>query len=86
METIIKKNQNDYEYNFEIDLKKDLNDEINYRINIFTVGYEFQDEKFNQKIGELINLLAESTKCNKILDSINISNFIFKIINEYQLK
>ena len=86
METIIKQNQNDYEYNFEIDLKKDLNDEINYRINIFTVGYEFQDEKFNQKIGELINLLAESTKCNKILDSMQISNFIFKIINEYQFQ
>ena len=86
MEKIIEKNQDDYEYSFEIDLRKDMDDEINYRINLFTVGYEFKNNKFNKKIGDLINILAEHSKNKKISDFIKVSNFIFKIIREYQFK
>ena len=86
MEKIIEKNQDDYEYSFEIDLRKDMDDEINYRINLFTVGYEFKNNKFNKKIGDLINILTEHSKNKKISDFIKVSNFIFKIIREYQFK
>ena len=79
-------NKENYEYSFEIKIKKDMNDDINYRINILSVGYEFYNDKYNNKIGELITFMEEYSKNNKILEFIQIVEFIFKIFSEYQFK
>ena len=86
LEKILSQNKELYEYSFDIKIVKEMNDDINYRLNIFTVGYEFFPEKYNLKISELIDFMTEYSKNKKFLDFIQITNFIFKIILEYQFK
>ena len=86
IEKMIAQNKEGYEYSFNIEIRRDMTDEINYRINIFTVGFEFDDGNYNKKISELINYMTEYSKSKKISEFIQISNFIFKIIIEYQFK
>ena len=86
IEKMISMNKEEYEYSFEIKVSKELNDEFNYRLNLISVGYEFDNSKFNQKITELISFLTDYAKDKKISEFIQLSNFIFKIICEYQFK
>ena len=86
MENILSLNANDSEYGFEIEIRKDINDDINYRINKFTVGYELDDEKYNKKIGNIISLINERIKNKKLEEVIKLAKFIFEIISEYQFK
>ena len=86
IEKFIAKNKENYDYSFNIDIRKDMNNEVDYRINIFTVGYENDNATFNSKIEELINYMEEYSNKRQIIDFIQISNFLFKIISEYQFK
>ena len=86
IEKFIAQNKEDYEYNFNIDIRKDMENEVNYRINLFTVGYEYDNSKYNIKIGELINLMEEYSNNRKIIEFVQITNFLFKIIKDYQFK
>ena len=62
LEKILSQNKELYEYSFDIKIVKEMNDDINYRLNIFTVGYEFFPEKYNLKISELIDFMTEYSK------------------------
>ena len=86
IEKFIDINKANYDYSFKIDIRKDMNNEVDYRINIFTIGYENDNATFNAKIGELINYMEEYSKKKQIIEFIQISNFLFKIISEYQFK
>ena len=86
IEKILGQNKENIEYNFEIDIRKEMNDDINYKINLFTVGYEFSPDKYNEKISQLINLMEEYINNKKIIEFIQIVDFIFKIISGYQFK
>ena len=86
IEKILGQNKENIEYNFEIDIRKEMNDDINYKINLFTVGYEYSPDKYNDKISQLINLMEEYINNKKIIEVIQIVDFIFKIISGYQFK
>ena len=86
MEKLIAANKNDCEYSFELDIREDMDDDINYRLNIFTVGYEYNVNKYNKKIGVLINKMTEYVKNKNISEFIKLSDFIFKIISEKQFR
>ena len=86
IEKILGQNKENIEYNFEIDIRKEMNDDINYKINLFTVGYEYSPDKYNDKISQLINLMEEYINNKKIIEFIQIIDFIFKIISGYQFK
>ena len=86
IEKFIAKNKENYDYSFNIDIRKDMNNELDYRINIFTVGYENDNVTFSKKIGELIDYMEEYSNKKQITEFVQISNFIFKIISKYQFK
>ena len=86
IEKFLSMNKEDYEYSFKIDIRKEMGNEVDYRINILTVGYEYDKNKFDIKIGELLNFMEEYVKNKNIIKFVEISNFLFKIISEYQFK
>ena len=85
IDNILYVNNGKYDYNLNIDVRPKL-DDTNMRINLISVGYESNDNIFNDKLMKLIvmmNNLCEEKKINEFLQIINI---IFKVIIDYKFK
>ena len=85
LEDISNENNDKFDYDINIDIRTDLN-EINTRINLIIIGYECDDNKFNNKIIKLIELMNTYCKEKKIDIFIHICDIIFQIIIDYKFK
>jgi len=85
LEEISNENNDKFDYDINIDIRTDLN-EINTRINLILIGYECDDNKFNNKIIKLIELMNIYCKEKKIDSFLYICDNIFQIIIDYKFK
>jgi hypothetical protein len=85
LEEITNENNDKFDYDINIDIRTDLN-EVNERINLILIGHECDDNKFNNKINKLIELMNIYCKEKKIDEFIHICDIIFQIIINYKFK
>ena len=85
IDKILSVNNGKYDYNLNIDIRQNT-DDINMKINLISVGYEADDNKFNEKLMKLIDIMNSFCEKKKINEFLLIINLIFKIIIEYKFK
>ena len=85
IEKILSVNKGQFEYNLNIDIKTKI-EEIDLRINLISIGYEIYENKYNEKLMKILDIINLCCDKKKINDFLILINLIFKIIVDYQFK
>ena len=85
IEKMLSLNKEQYECEINIDIRTKIND-LNLKINLLSVGYEVDDNKYNEKLSKLLDIMNTCCIQKKINDFLRIVNLIFKIIIDYKFK
>ena len=80
---ILSANKEKYNCCADVNIRKETND-INLKINLILIAYENNDNKFNEKIMELIEVMNNFLKDKKIKECMLIINVIYTVINDYK--
>ena len=83
LEKILSINKGQFEYNLDIDIKANV-EEINLKMNLISIGYEIDDNKYNEKLKKIIDIMNLCCTEKKINDFLKLINLIFTIVIDYQ--
>ena len=85
IDKILSVNKGQLDCSLNIKIRSEIND-LNLKINLISIGYEPDDNKYNEKIKELIEIMNNFSKENKIKEFLQIINVIFNNIIDYKFK
>ena len=85
IEKMLSLNKEQYECEINIEIRTKIND-LNLKINLLSIAYEADDNKYNEKLTKLLDILNTCCTQKKINDFLLIVNLIFKIIIDYKFK
>ena len=85
IEKILSVSKGKLDYILNIKIRSEIND-LNLKINLISIGYEPDDNKYNEKIKELIEIMNNFSKEKKIKELLQIINIIFNNIINYKFK
>ena len=74
-----------YLYTLNISIREKT-DEINMKYNLISVGYELDDNKYNDKLFQLIGIMNKYLGKKEINNILKFVNLIFTVITDYKLK
>ena len=85
LEKILSINKGQFEYNLDIEIKANV-EEIYLKMNLISIGYEIDDNKYNEKLQKIIDIMNLCCTEKKINDFLKLINLVFTIAIDYQFK
>ena len=85
IEKILSASKGNFEYTLNIDIRE-ATDEISMKYNLISIGYELDNNKYNDKILKIIEIMNKYICSKEINNFLKMINLIFTIIIDYKFK